>query len=65
MALNLLKGVTSSSTKLVLRQIDASSSDSSTEMLNDIGTTDRAIGVCILNYYSNRTFYIIIYYYCF
>lgn len=65
MALNLLKGVTSSSTKLVLRQINALSSDSSTEMLNDIGTTDRAIGVCILNYNSNQTFYIIVYCYFF
>nr|XP_050851102.1 uncharacterized protein LOC127064290 [Vespula vulgaris] len=44
MALNLLKGVTSSSTKLVLRQINPPSSDSSTEMLNEIGTTDQAIG---------------------
>ncbi|KAL2727210.1 hypothetical protein V1478_007488 [Vespula squamosa] len=44
MALNLLKGVTSSSTKLVLRQINPPSSDFSTEMLNEIGTTDQAIG---------------------
>ncbi|XP_046817133.1 uncharacterized protein LOC124423459 [Vespa crabro] len=44
MALNLLKGVTSSSNKLVLRQINAPPLDSSTEMLNEIGTTDQAIG---------------------
>ncbi|KAI4501290.1 hypothetical protein M0802_003663 [Mischocyttarus mexicanus] len=44
MALNFFKSVTSSNNQIVLRQINAPSSDFSTEILNEVGTTDQAIG---------------------
>ncbi|KAI4480544.1 hypothetical protein M0804_010097 [Polistes exclamans] len=44
MALNFFKRVTSSNNQIVLREINAPSPDFSTETLNEVGTTDQAIG---------------------